>query len=261
MTRVQMEAWKRVPLVVNMQPDISEVGNAAVQDLAIARGLLAALGQRHPRRADPDRRAREPSALAGRGDGGRLLPPVPHGRPAVPRGRARASTSSTTRSCTRSTWARTTGRCGRRPRTSQRYQESHPDGLRRAAPPHRVPGAAVLGLAAQAAGHRRAGGGARQRRRGRGARHPARRRGDARRKGARGRRDRRRPSARRGAAAGVAACCRRASPARRCGCGRRSRRAACGGPVRWACAQPLEANGALAVRLKRHDEADWRKGV
>src|SRR5205085_4284617 len=35
MTRRQMETWKRVPLVVNMQPDISGVGNAAVQDLAI----------------------------------------------------------------------------------------------------------------------------------------------------------------------------------------------------------------------------------
>jgi hypothetical protein len=32
-------------------------------------------------------------------------------------------------------------------------------------------------------------------------------------------------------------------------------------PVRWACAQPLEADGALALRLKRHDEPDWRKGV
>jgi hypothetical protein len=38
MTRLQMEAWKRVPLVVNMQPDISEVGNGAVQDLALRGG-------------------------------------------------------------------------------------------------------------------------------------------------------------------------------------------------------------------------------
>ena len=38
MTRAQMEAWKRVPLVVNMQPDISAVGNAAVQELAIGGG-------------------------------------------------------------------------------------------------------------------------------------------------------------------------------------------------------------------------------
>jgi hypothetical protein len=32
-------------------------------------------------------------------------------------------------------------------------------------------------------------------------------------------------------------------------------------PVRWACAQPLEADGALVVRLKKHDDADWRKGI
>jgi hypothetical protein len=32
-------------------------------------------------------------------------------------------------------------------------------------------------------------------------------------------------------------------------------------PVRWACAQPLEADGALVVRLKKHDDADWRRGV
>ena len=32
-------------------------------------------------------------------------------------------------------------------------------------------------------------------------------------------------------------------------------------PVRWACAQPLRSDGALALRLKRHDDADWRKGV
>jgi hypothetical protein len=38
MTREQMSVWKRVPLVVNLQPDISEVGNAAVQDAAIGGG-------------------------------------------------------------------------------------------------------------------------------------------------------------------------------------------------------------------------------
>jgi hypothetical protein len=32
-------------------------------------------------------------------------------------------------------------------------------------------------------------------------------------------------------------------------------------PVRWACAQPLDADGALVVRLKRWDEPDWRKGI
>jgi hypothetical protein len=32
-------------------------------------------------------------------------------------------------------------------------------------------------------------------------------------------------------------------------------------PVRWACEQPLEPDGALVVRLKKHDEPDWRKGI
>ena len=32
-------------------------------------------------------------------------------------------------------------------------------------------------------------------------------------------------------------------------------------PVRWACAQPLDEVGALVVRLKKHDDADWRKGI
>jgi hypothetical protein len=38
MTRLQLEAWKRVPLVVNMQPDISRTGNREVQDLAVRGG-------------------------------------------------------------------------------------------------------------------------------------------------------------------------------------------------------------------------------
>jgi hypothetical protein len=32
-------------------------------------------------------------------------------------------------------------------------------------------------------------------------------------------------------------------------------------PVRWACAQPLDADGALVLRLKKPDEPEWRKGV
>jgi hypothetical protein len=31
--------------------------------------------------------------------------------------------------------------------------------------------------------------------------------------------------------------------------------------VRWACAQPLNGDGSLTVRLKRHGDADWRKGI
>jgi hypothetical protein len=32
-------------------------------------------------------------------------------------------------------------------------------------------------------------------------------------------------------------------------------------PVRWACAQPLNEDGSLTIRLKRHDERGWRKGM
>jgi hypothetical protein len=32
-------------------------------------------------------------------------------------------------------------------------------------------------------------------------------------------------------------------------------------PVRWACAQPLDESGALVVQLKKWDDADWRKGI
>jgi hypothetical protein len=32
-------------------------------------------------------------------------------------------------------------------------------------------------------------------------------------------------------------------------------------PLRWACAQPLEADGSLAVRLLAADDPKWRKGV
>jgi len=32
-------------------------------------------------------------------------------------------------------------------------------------------------------------------------------------------------------------------------------------PVRWACAQPVEADGSLAIRLLAADDPKWRKGV
>jgi hypothetical protein len=38
MTDLQIETWKKTPLAVNTQPDISNVGNRQVQDLAIRRG-------------------------------------------------------------------------------------------------------------------------------------------------------------------------------------------------------------------------------
>jgi hypothetical protein len=38
MTQVQLETWKKTPLAVNTQPDISSVGNRQVQDLAVRSG-------------------------------------------------------------------------------------------------------------------------------------------------------------------------------------------------------------------------------
>jgi hypothetical protein len=38
MTQMQIDTWKRTPLAVNMQPDISNVGNRQLQDVAIRAG-------------------------------------------------------------------------------------------------------------------------------------------------------------------------------------------------------------------------------
>jgi hypothetical protein len=38
MTRLQLEAWKKTPLAVNTQPDISRVGNREVQDMCVREG-------------------------------------------------------------------------------------------------------------------------------------------------------------------------------------------------------------------------------
>lgn len=38
MTQLQMDAWKRTPLAVNMEPDISNVGNRQVQDMIVRAG-------------------------------------------------------------------------------------------------------------------------------------------------------------------------------------------------------------------------------
>jgi hypothetical protein len=38
MTRLQMDAWKKTPLVVNTEPDISNVGNRQVRDLVVRSG-------------------------------------------------------------------------------------------------------------------------------------------------------------------------------------------------------------------------------
>jgi hypothetical protein len=32
-------------------------------------------------------------------------------------------------------------------------------------------------------------------------------------------------------------------------------------PIRWACAQPLNADGSISVQLKSDADKDWRKGV
>lgn len=32
-------------------------------------------------------------------------------------------------------------------------------------------------------------------------------------------------------------------------------------PIRWACAQPLNPDGSLTIQLKRHDDSNWRKGI
>jgi len=32
-------------------------------------------------------------------------------------------------------------------------------------------------------------------------------------------------------------------------------------PVRWACAQPVNADGSLMIQLIRSDDKRWRKGV
>jgi hypothetical protein len=34
-----------------------------------------------------------------------------------------------------------------------------------------------------------------------------------------------------------------------------------GRPVRWACAQPLDKDGAFIIRLKPHGDPDWRKNI
>src|ERR1700746_3123606 len=38
MTKLQIDAWKKTPLAVNTQPDISNVGNRQVQDLVVRSG-------------------------------------------------------------------------------------------------------------------------------------------------------------------------------------------------------------------------------
>jgi hypothetical protein len=32
-------------------------------------------------------------------------------------------------------------------------------------------------------------------------------------------------------------------------------------PIRWACAQPLNADGSMTIQLKSNSDKDWRKGI
>ena len=38
MTQFQMDTWKKIPLAVNTEPDISRSGNRQVQDMAVRSG-------------------------------------------------------------------------------------------------------------------------------------------------------------------------------------------------------------------------------
>src|SRR6185312_15315769 len=38
MTQLQLDAWKKTPLAVNTEPDISKVGNRQVRDMAVRAG-------------------------------------------------------------------------------------------------------------------------------------------------------------------------------------------------------------------------------
>ena len=52
MTARQLETWKKTPLAVNTQPDISNVGNRTVHRYGCAGWCLAAFRQHHRGRAD-----------------------------------------------------------------------------------------------------------------------------------------------------------------------------------------------------------------
>ena len=223
--------------------------------------LLAALGQHHPGRADADRGlANRPPWLAVIMEDGyhrhyRTDAPALHRRR---RGRRTSIDRAMlhTLDLGGNYWSLWTEADNLRATT--RAPPDAFDALRRR---HRLPCAALVGLAAQALRHGRAGRRLRERRRRRSAGRAPRLRGDPRRQGAGGRGPGRGPPVRRPSAARVvrpAPGPRR--PARSCS---RPELETNGvrRPVRWACAQPLNAGRRPRVRLKRHDDADWRKGV
>ncbi len=76
MTRRQLETWKKTPLAVNTQPDISNVGNREVVDMAMRAGAWLrsdSIVVEEPIQIEPDHQS---AALACRNPRGRLLPPV-----------------------------------------------------------------------------------------------------------------------------------------------------------------------------------------
>ena len=222
MTERQMDAWQRVPLVVNTQPDISRTGQPGGARPRGARRLLAALRQRDPRRAGADRGAGPPAALARGGDGGRLPSPLPDGHRPLPRGRGRGGRHRAHDAARARRGRELLVAVDRGRRTSPATASGGPsafDALERA---HRLPRAAVVGLAAEALRHRRAGRGLRQRRRRVRARRPA---GLAETRTARPSRAAASTRATRSRAGcgSRRSCCRRARPGARCACGPRSR--------------------------------------
>jgi hypothetical protein len=259
MTRLQMETWKRVPLVVNMQPDISEVGNAAVQDVAIRGGCwLRSDSVILDEPVQIDALANRPPWLAAVMEDGYFR----QYRTDVPRFRVDAAGvdviahtmlhSLDVRANYWSLWTEAANleayrashpgvfeavrsRIGYRARPSWVWQRKRQgaDALVVALANDGVAGIpGVLRLAAETADGRPLAGGAL---------------------------DAGRPE---GGGTRLAAL---RMPA---GLGGQSVRLRAEietrgvrRPVRWACAQPLEADGAFVVKLKRHDEPDWRKGV
>ncbi len=89
MTERQIEAWRRVPLAVNTQPDISRTGNRAVLDRAVRGGCwLRSDSVILDEPEQIEELAHRPPVARG-GDGGRLPPPLPDGHSPLPRGRGR----------------------------------------------------------------------------------------------------------------------------------------------------------------------------
>jgi hypothetical protein len=259
MTRLQVETWKRAPLVVNMQPDISEVGNVSVQEEALRAGCwLRSDSVILDEPVQIDAIANRPSWLAAVMEDGyhrRYRTDAPDFRVDQAGVDVIAHTMLHCLDVGANYWSLWTEAAN-----LERYEEAHPETFaavrrrigyrvrpswvwqrkRRGADElvlalandgvAGVPG--VLRLAVDAADGRRLAGGA--------------------------------IDAGRPHGGGV----RLASLMLPPGLGgetvrlraeietRGVRR-----PVRWACAQPLAADGALAVRLKRHDEPEWRKGV